>query len=154
AHGSAVDALKLAIKNKTAEVKAAIGRDKERRTDELQALEKQLAVAERNEALLAPGPEGTKRSAIRPEAAIASEVTGATYPLVLQLVPIAQGERSRWALYDVTTKGDKLGFAYIGDGKSDGDAVHAAFRALAADNEYGRGTLAYHVPDSIADASP
>jgi len=154
AHGSAVEALRIAIKKKQLEVDAAIGRAKTRRQDELDALNKQLEIAERTEKNLPNGPDGKPLShAARPEAAIASEVTGATYPLLLQLVPISFGDHPRWAIYDVTTKGDKLGYAYVGQGASDEAAIVDAFINFSGDNEYGRGTVVMHIPDSIPNVS-
>ncbi|TCO80654.1 uncharacterized protein DUF4157 [Plasticicumulans lactativorans] len=151
AHGSAVEALRLAVKKKQIEADAAIGKTRKRREDELEALQKQLEIAERNEQQNAPlGPGGSARThALRPEAAIASEVTGATYPLLLQLIPVSQGPRPRWALYDVTTKGDKLGYAYVGQGDDDERAIADALRRFAADNDYGRGTVLLNIPDAV-----
>jgi len=148
-HGSAVEALEIAVKTKRAETDAAIGRARSRHEDELHGLENQLRIARRNEAALPPGPDGTPVHALRPQAAIASEVTGATYPLVLQLVPMATARGSRWALHDVTTSGDNLGHAFVGTGPDDGAAISDAFRRFAADNDYGRGTVVLRIPTAV-----
>jgi len=153
AHGSASEALRIAVAKKKKEVDNAVGRAKVRRKEELDALTKQLDFAVANEGKGMAGPDGKPKDAVRAEAAIASEVTGATYPLLLQLVPIEAGKRPRWALYDVTSKGDKLGYAYVGQGNDDGAAIADAFAAFRADNDYGRGTVVFHIPDSIPNVA-
>ncbi|MFT3843288.1 MAG: DUF4157 domain-containing protein [Myxococcaceae bacterium] len=149
AHGSAVDALELAVKNKQAEVDSAVGRAKERRTEELQSLTRQLEFAKRNEKGITNGVLGTDGKtmhAYRPEAAFASRVTGTTYPLVLQLRQLSTGKRPKWAVYDVTGAGDNLGHAYVGEGHDDTAAITRAFKRFAGENEYGRGTMVAKVP--------
>ena len=154
AHGSAVDALELAVTRKKAEVEKAKGQARSRREDELESLEKELAIAKKNETHMAVEPNGTKRPhALRPEAAIASEVTGATFPLILQLVRLRHGDHPRWAIYDVSSKGDYLGYAYTGEGSTDGAAIERAFDRFAGANDYGRGTVVFHIPDEIENVA-
>ncbi len=143
-HGSAVEALEVAIKQKQMEVDAAVGRPKERRQDELDSLKKQLKFARSNES-------GVGGHALRPEASLASEVTGATYPLLLQLIPLSTGETQKWAIYDVTTKGDNLGHAYVGKGADTETAIKNAFAAFCGKNEYGRGIVIMKIPSSVPD---
>jgi len=154
AYGSAVEALDAAVKAKQSELDAATGDTRDRLEKELASLSKQLEIAKRNEAHSALNPDGTKpEHALRPRAAIASEVTGGSFPLLLQLVPLSHGARPRWAIYDVTAKGDYLGHPYIGEGESDEAAIARAFERFAGANEYGRGTVIMHIPDSIPNVS-
>ncbi len=143
-HGSAVEALELAIKQKKLEVDAAVGRTKERRQDELAGLKKQLKFAKSNES-------GVVGHALRPEASIASEVTGATYPLLLQLIDVSSGDTKKWEIFDVTAKGDNLGHAYVGNGADTETAIENAFAAFCGKNDYGRGIVIMKIPSSVPD---
>ena len=59
----------------------------------------------------------------------------------------------RWAIYDVSSKGDYLGYAYVGEGSTDGAAIERAFERFAGANDYGRGTVVFHIPDEIENVA-
>lgn len=154
AHGSAVEALDVAVKNTKAELATAAGpRERRRLKAQLEALSKQLQIAERTEIGLPPGPEGEATHALRPEAAIVSQVTGSTFPLWLQLFQVSGGAQPEWVIYDVTSKGNYLGRGHFGKGSSNGEAIEHAFLDFAGANEYGRGTVVMHIPASIPDVA-
>jgi uncharacterized membrane protein YgcG len=150
AHGSSVEALEVAQRRARARLEKATSRDRGRIEKELDTIELQLKIAHKNEEQAIKEPDGTSREhALRPEAAIASEVTGSTFPLLLQLVPLARGTRQRWALFDVTTKGQYLGHAYIGEGRTDAAAIERAFDDFTGGNQYGPGRIVMRIPNEI-----
>ena len=137
--GSAVDALRLAVKRQQATVDAATT-DRFRQEDQLEALKKQLDRAEGRAAKYT----GTS---YRPRAAFASEVTGLTYPLVLQLGPLPKdGNRVVWMLSDDSAK---EGGEYPAAGRTDEVAIWKAFEDFAGANGFGRGQLAVELPAEI-----
>jgi hypothetical protein len=152
AHGSSVDALEVAQRRAKARLEKATARDRGRIEKELETIELQLKIARRNEQQAIKEPDGSSREhALRPEAALASEVTGSTFPLLLQLVPLARGTRQRWALFDVTTRGMYLGHAYVGEGRTDAAAIERAFDEFTSANQYGPGRIVMKIPAEIAD---
>lgn len=83
----------------------------------------------------------------RPQATLASEITGQTYPLLLMLSleePKKAGDPWNAHLYDVTSKSGRGDYA--GSGPDPLQAAYYAAAALAAGNDYGRGQLAFSLP--------
>ncbi len=139
AHGSGLDALRLALTRKQASVDVATN-DKARQEAERDALKKQLARAEGRSAEFA-------NKVYRPRAAFASDVTGLSYPLILQLGRLSNdGKRIRWMLSDDSAK---EGGTYTQAAYNDEDAIWKAFEDFAGGNGFGRGQLAVELPPDI-----
>jgi hypothetical protein len=149
-HGSAVEALEVAIKNTRKQIeRAAHSRERKKIEKQLETLTKQLDIAKETEAGLPPGPGGKPVHALRPRAAIVSQVTGTTFPLWLQMFQADGGPQPLWVLFDVTTPGDYLGHAHFARGRNNGEAIANAFKIFARQNDYGPGTVILRIPESI-----
>ncbi|HEX6938800.1 MAG TPA: DUF4157 domain-containing protein [Longimicrobiales bacterium] len=105
---------------------------------EIEVLEQRLQLAREQRAEFAAGP------VYRPRAVLVSQVTGETYPLLLQLAALPmEGTRYRYRVADVTTPD---GESWDGGGATPDEAVWNAFREMATHNGYGRGRIAIRLP--------
>lgn len=85
----------------------------------------------------------------RVKAALVSEVTGQTYPLMLSIGPMKpEGNRHVWKVLDATGE-DAVGFD--GYGETVSDAIRDAFRQFGGKAAYGRGKIGVRLPDTISD---
>ena len=151
AHGSAVDALEIAVSERQLELESATGAKRERLKKEIKTLSKQLDNARANEESIAPNPDGTTlKHALRPEAALASEETDGTFPLMLQLVPLSYGKRKRWADLRRQPQGRRARWRGSHRRGRHQEGVQGIRRAQT---EYGRGTVIMHIPDAIQNVS-
>lgn len=83
----------------------------------------------------------------RVTAALVSEVTGQTYPLMLSVGPAKrEGNRHVWKLLDATSE-DSEGFTGYGDTPS--AAIRDAFRQFGGKAQFGRGKIGVRLPASI-----
>lgn len=137
ATGDPLEVLRRAIERKTAERDAATGRRREILQRELDALSLRLRLAEAQRGEMT-GP------IYRPRAVLASQVTGETYPLLLQLGALpTEGGRYRYRIADVTSPDGK---SWTGRGATPDEAVWNAAKEMASHNDYGRGRLAIRLP--------
>ena len=137
ATGTSIDAIDVAIEARTRDLAAASSSAQDGIQRDLSALREQRALAVSRGGAMS----GT---VYRPRAALVSEVTGQTYPLLLQLGALPrEGETYAYALSDVTSRD---GRPYEGRGSTVDEAVDNAFADLAAHNEYGAGVIAVRLP--------
>ncbi len=113
---------------------------------EIDVLKHRLEVFELQEGRRVKGSE-TVVPARRVTAALVSEVTGQTYPLMLSVGPMkGEGNRHRWKLIDATGENAE-GFDGYGDTPS--AAVRDAFRQFGGQAQYGRGKIGVRIPDAV-----
>ena len=139
AHGSTVAALKTAISIKEEMAKSASGYKKKELERQIEELRKQLALAKERETRFSKG-------SWRLKASFASEITGQTYPLLLQL-----GEREKDGskyVFEVSDVTSKSGEIYIGKSSNREKAAWRAAKNFAGHNKYGRGYVVIHMPES------
>lgn len=80
----------------------------------------------------------------RVTAALVSEVTGQTYPLMLSIGPMKpEGNRQRWKLMDATGENAE---GFDGYGTTASLAIKDAFRQFGGQAQYGRGKIAVRIP--------
>ena len=102
----------------------------------LEVLEKQLKLTKRLK-----GDEVI----VRPRATLVSDLTGQSYPLLLQMQIKASDDVFKATISDVTTKDGAL---YTGKGADPSKAAWNAARAMAADNSYGDGRIVFVMPST------
>ncbi|WP_308219885.1 DUF4157 domain-containing protein [Roseomonas populi] len=109
------------------------------------ALREEVETLKRQSSLAAARRADLGGTVLQPRALVASEVTGQTYPLLLQMVAEPRpGGGWRARISDVTSpagRGDA-----VGEGASAAEAAFAAAKQLAASNDYGRGWLQFRLP--------
>jgi len=137
ATGDALAVLRRAIVLKTAERDAATGRRRSELDREVSSLNLRLTLAEAQR-------EEMTGTIWRPRATIASQITGETYPLLLQLGALPpEGATHRYRLTDATSPDGK---SWLGRGSSPSEAAWNAALEMATHNDYGRGQLAIRLP--------
>ncbi len=135
--GSAVDAIDYAINQKMAELRTSRGLRQRQIETELEALRQQRALAVQRAGQITG-------HVYRLQGVLVSELTGQTYPLLLQLGELRHTSSEYvYLLSDVTTRDGKR---YEGRGSTQNQAVQNAMHRMALGNEYGRGSITFRFP--------
>ncbi|PTL78083.1 DUF4157 domain-containing protein [Vitiosangium sp. GDMCC 1.1324] len=144
ATGDVVELLGKRLEAKKAEWNAATGYRKARLEKEVEQLQLRYDQAREKRT-------GTVGLHYRPRTVFVSQVTGETYPLLLDLseLPVAQGKRVR--LMDLTRPDSA---PIDRNGATLEDAVRNAFRELGSHGGLGRGTLAIRMPANFPGNLP
>ncbi len=140
AYGSTIEAIKTAIRVKEEAAKNATGYQKRDLERQITELKKQLVLAEERETDFSKG-------SWRVQASFASEITGQTYPLLLQL-----GEREKDGskhVFEISDVTSKSGERYIGKSSSRERAAWKAAKNFAGHNQYGRGYVVIQMPEGM-----
>jgi hypothetical protein len=83
----------------------------------------------------------------RVNAALVSEVTGQTYPLMISVGPMKpDGNRQRWKLMDATGENSE---GFDGYGTTASLAIKDAFRQFGGQAQFGRGKIAVRIPEAV-----